>query len=107
MTHVYLTDSDVNVIVDFVKDHEYLYVKPSEHFKHKAKKEFLWEQFTKSCKLSVNVCKTKDTLREADTVKVWTYLKGDDGTSDLDTGQVRMPEVAHQMQRAQQGISLN
>ena len=57
-TNIYLTDSDEEVIVDFVKEHEELYDKTSEHFKDKARKEFLWAQFTKSRKLSVKVCKT-------------------------------------------------
>ena len=41
-------------------------------------------------------------LREADTVKILTGPKGDNGTSDLDTGRARIPEVAHQTQGAQQ-----
>ena len=44
--------------MDFVKDHEDLYDKTNEHFNHKARKEFIWEQFAKSCKLSLKVCKT-------------------------------------------------
>ena len=44
--------------MDFVKDHNELHDKTSEHFKDKAKKEFLWEQFAKSHKLSLKVCKT-------------------------------------------------
>ena len=58
MTNVYLTDSDEEGIVDVVNDHEELYDKTSEHFKDKTRKEFLWEQFNKSRKLSVKVCKT-------------------------------------------------
>ena len=45
-------------IVNFVKDHKELYDKTSEHFKDKARKKCLWEQFAKSSKLSVTVCKT-------------------------------------------------
>ena len=56
MTNIYLTDSDEEAIVDIVKDHKELYDKTSEHFKDNAMKEFLWEQFTKSRKLSVEVC---------------------------------------------------
>ena len=58
MTNVYLTDSDKETIVDFVEDHEKLYDKTSEHFKDKSRKESLWEEFARSRKLSVNVCKT-------------------------------------------------
>ena len=54
MTNIYLTDSDEEAIVDFVKDHEDLY-KTNEHFKNIARKECLWEQFANSCKLYVKV----------------------------------------------------
>ena len=46
MTNIYLTDSDKEAIVDFVKDHEKLYDKPN--FKDKARKECLWERFDNS-----------------------------------------------------------
>ena len=58
MTNIYLTDSNEEAIVDFVKDHEELYDKTNEHFQDKARKECLWEIFASSCKLSVKVCKT-------------------------------------------------
>ena len=58
MTNIYLTDPDAEAIVDFVKDHEELYDKNNEHFKDKARKECLWEQFANSRKLSVKVFKT-------------------------------------------------
>ena len=41
MTNVYLTDSDEEAIVD----HKELCDKTGEHFKDKARKEFLWQQF--------------------------------------------------------------
>ena len=44
--------------MDFVKDHEELYNKTSVHFKDKARKESLWEEFARSRKLSVKVRKT-------------------------------------------------
>ena len=58
MTNIYLTDSDEKAIVDFVKDHEELYDKTNVHFKHKARKDCLWERFARSYKLSVKACKT-------------------------------------------------
>ena len=58
MTNVYLTDSDEEAIVDFVKEYKELYEKTSEHFKDKSREESVWVQFTKSRKLSVKVCKT-------------------------------------------------
>ena len=58
MTNVYLTDSDEADVVDFWKDHEELKDKASEHFKDKATKESLWEEFDRSHKLSVKRYKT-------------------------------------------------
>ena len=57
MTNIYLTDSDEEAIVDFVKNYEELYDKADEHFKDKARKECPWERFANSCNLSVKVCK--------------------------------------------------
>ena len=58
MANVYHTDSDKEAVVDFVKDSKELYDNIDEHVEEKARKEFLWEQFAKSRKLSVKVCKT-------------------------------------------------
>ena len=58
MTNIYLTDSDKEAIVDFVKDHEEFYDKTSEQFKDKVRKEALWKECARSRKLSVKVCKT-------------------------------------------------
>ena len=41
MTNIYLTHSDEEAIMDFVKDHEKLYDKTNKHFKDKARKESL------------------------------------------------------------------
>ena len=57
MINIYLTDSNEEAIVDFVKDHKVLYDKSNEHFKDKAREECLWEQFANSCRLSIKVCK--------------------------------------------------
>ena len=51
MMKIYLTDSDQEAIVDFVKD------KTNEHLKDKARKDCLWDRFPSSCELSVKVCK--------------------------------------------------
>ena len=52
MTNIYLTDSNEDAIVDFVKDHEELYNKTNEHFKDKARKECPWKRFANNHKLS-------------------------------------------------------
>ena len=41
MTNIFSTDRDEEAIVDYVKDHEELYDKTSEHFKDMARKECL------------------------------------------------------------------
>ena len=56
--NIYLTDSDDEVIVDFVKYHEELYQMINEHFKDTARKDCLWQRLASSCNLSVKVCKT-------------------------------------------------
>ena len=58
VTNIYLTDSDEEAIVYFVKDHKELYDKTNEHFKDKVRKKCLWERFANSRKLSVKVWKT-------------------------------------------------
>ena len=54
----HLSHLDEKTVLDFLKEHEKLYDKTNEHFKDKARKECLWEQFANSRKLSVKVCKT-------------------------------------------------
>ena len=84
--------------MDFMKDQEELY-KTCGHFKDKAWKQCLWEQFAISHKLSVKVCKTWFDSQRTHYGKM-DRTDGDNGMSDLDTGQVTMPEIAHQMQGA-------
>ena len=43
---------------------------------------------------------------EAQSIKVWTSPKRDQGTSELDTEQVWIPEVTHLMQGAQQVVRI-
>ena len=110
MTNIYLTDSDKEDIVDFLKNNKELYKKTREHFKDQAIKESLWEEFARSCKLSVKVSKPwfdsqRTHYRKLKQSKSGQAPKGDDRTSRLDTGQARIPEVAYQMQGAQQTSS--
>ena len=87
----FVTDSDEDAIVGFVKDHKELYDLTSKHFKDKARKEFLWKHFNKCRNLSVKVCNlwfNLQRLRKADAIKVLQSPAGDDATSELDTEQV-------------------
>ena len=54
MTNIFLTDSDEEVIFDFVKE---LCDKANELFKNKFRKNSLWESFDKRQKYSTQVCK--------------------------------------------------
>ena len=76
MTNIYLTDSDEEAIVDFVKDHVDLYDKTNEHFKDKARKECLWEQYDDCRKLSVKVCKTWFDLERIHYAKLMQLKSG-------------------------------
>ena len=46
---IFLSDSDEEAIVEFVKQHEELYDKTNDSFKDKQKKEGLWEQLAETC----------------------------------------------------------
>ena len=111
MTNVYLTDFDKDVIVDFVKDHEELCDKTSEHFKDKARKQSPWEEFARSRKLSVKVCKTWFDWQWTRYGKL-TQSKSGQAPKEMTERQtwiqdkLRIPEVAHQTQGAQQVVSL-
>ena len=48
MKSIFLSDSDEEAIVEFVKQHEELYDKTNDSFKDKQKKERLWEQLAVS-----------------------------------------------------------
>ena len=58
MINIYLTDSDEEAIVEVLNDHEELHDNTNEHFKDKARKEFLWERFANSRRLYLKECKT-------------------------------------------------
>ena len=53
MANIYLTDSDEEAIVDFVKDQKQLYDKTNDHFKDKV---CFWERLTSSRNMCVKVC---------------------------------------------------
>ena len=93
MSNIYLTDLDEEGIVDFVIDHKELYDKTNEHFKDKARKECLWDRFTNSSKMYAKVY-----------VKVCTNSKRNDGMSELNTGQVWIPEISHSVKEGEQVV---
>ena len=64
MKSIFLSDSDEEVIVEFVKQHEELYDKTNDSFKDKQKKERLWEQLAAIRNLPIkNVKKWFETQR--------------------------------------------
>ena len=57
MKSIYLSDSDEEAIVEFVKQHEELYDKTNDSFKDNQKKERLWEQLAATRNLPVKTVK--------------------------------------------------
>ena len=57
MKSIFLSDSDKEAIVEFVKQHEELYDKTNDSFKNKQKKERLWEQLAATRNLPVKTVK--------------------------------------------------
>ena len=53
MKSIFLSDSDKEVIVEFIKQHEELYDKTNNSFKDKQKKERLWEQLAATRNLPI------------------------------------------------------
>ena len=56
MKSIFLSDSDEEAIVEFVKQHKELYDKTNDSFKDKQKKEKLWEQLSATRNLLVQDC---------------------------------------------------
>ena len=57
MKSIFLSNSDEEAIVEFVKQHEELYDKTNDSFKDKQKKERLWETLAATSKLPVSTVK--------------------------------------------------
>ena len=57
MKSTFLSDSDEEAIVEFVKQHEELYDKTNDKFKDKQKKERHWETVAATRNLPVNTVK--------------------------------------------------
>ena len=57
MKSIFLSDSDEEAIVEFVKQHKELYDKTSDSFKDKQKKERLWESLAATRNLPVKTVK--------------------------------------------------
>ena len=57
MKSIFLSDSDKEAIVEFVKQHKELYDKINDSFKDKQKKERLWEQLAATRNLPIKTVK--------------------------------------------------
>ena len=57
MKSIFLSDSDEEAIVQFVKQHEKLYDKTNDSFKDKQKKEQIWEQLAATRNLPIKTVK--------------------------------------------------
>ena len=69
MKSIFLSDSDKEAIVEFVKQHKELYDKTNEKFKDKQRKEGLWERLAASRILSVNTVRSGSRLNVPDMAK--------------------------------------
>ena len=58
MKSIFLSDSDEEAIVKFIKQHEELYDKTNDSFKDKQKKERLWEQLAAARNLPIKTVKS-------------------------------------------------
>ena len=57
MKSIFLSDSDEEAIVEFVKQHQEFYDKTKDSFKDKQKKERLWEQIASTRNLPIKTVK--------------------------------------------------
>ena len=57
MKSIFLSDSEEEAIMEFVKQHEELYDKTNDSFKDKQKKERLWESLSATRNLPVKTVK--------------------------------------------------
>ena len=57
MKSIFLSDSDEEAIMEFIKQHEELYDKTNDSFKDKLKKERLWEQLVSTRNLAIKTVK--------------------------------------------------
>ena len=57
MKSIFLSDSDEEAIVEFIKQHKELYDKTNDSFKDKQKKERLWEQLASTRNLPIKTVK--------------------------------------------------
>ena len=57
MKSIFLSDSDEEAIMEFVKQHDELYDKTNNSFKDKQKKEQLWEQLAATRNFPVKTVK--------------------------------------------------
>ena len=55
MKSIFLSDSDGEAIVEFIKQHEELYDKTHAKFKDKQRKEGLWERLAASRNIQSNL----------------------------------------------------
>ena len=68
MKSIFLSDSDEEAIVEFIKQHKKLYNKTNDSFKDKQKKERLWEQLAATRNLPV---KTVVRVVRDSTYQIW------------------------------------
>ena len=68
MKSIFLSDSDEEAIVEFIKQHKELYDKTNDSFKDKQKKERLWETLVITRELICQDC--EEVVRDS-TYQIW------------------------------------
>ena len=101
MKSIFLSDSDKEAIVEFVKQHEKLYDKTNDRFKKKQKKERLWEQLAATRNSPYQHC--EEVVRDS-TYQIWqvhsdevrTICSEEHRMTDLAEGQFQFSTRSHQ-----------
>ena len=93
MKSIFLSDSDEEAILEFVKQHEELYDKTNDSFKDKQKKERLWEQLASTRNSPVKTVKKWFDTQHTRYVKL-TQTKSGQATEKSTERQTRLKDIS-------------
>ena len=98
MKSIFLSDTDEEAIVEFVKQHEELYDKTNDSFKDKQKKESLWESLAATRNLAVRTVKKWFETQHTRYGKLTQTKSGQaaERSTDLAEGQFQFSTRSHQ-----------
>ena len=96
MKSIFLSDSDGEATVEFVKQHEELYDKTNNSFKDKQKKERLWEQLAAIKTVKKWFRDSMYQIWQAHSDEVRISSREEHRTTDLAEGQFQFSMRSHQ-----------